>query len=143
MLVDDTPESEKKVEKTILFDGVCNLCNGAINFVIDRDKNAHFKFAALQSEYGQKYLQDNDLPLNDFESMVYMENGRVFTKSTAALKIAKNLNSLWPSLYVLIIIPAFIRDAVYNFIANNRYEFFGKKDQCRIPTPELRARFID
>ncbi len=132
-----------KLDNVILFDGICNLCNGAINFVIDRDKNSHFKFAALQSEYGQQYLQNNELPLDNFESMLFLEDGEIYLKSTAALKIARNLNGLWPMLYGFIIIPKFIRDAVYKFFADNRYKFFGKRDQCRVPTPELRVKFLD
>lgn len=135
--------TKKDVENVILFDGVCNLCNSAINFVIDRDKNDQYKFAALQSDYGQQYLEGNHQPLENFESIVYIENGEIYEKSTAALRIARNLNGAWPVLYAFIIVPKFIRDAVYNFIANNRYKFFGKRDQCRVPTPELKAKFLD
>ncbi len=133
----------ERIENVILFDGVCNLCNGAINFIIDRDKNNHFKFAALQSDYGQQYLDTNNLPLDDFESMVFIEKGEIYNKSTAALKIVRNLSGLWPVLYIFIIFPKFLRDAVYNLIANNRYKMFGKRDQCRVPTPELKAKFLD
>ena len=138
-----TKAATKKIEENvILFDGVCNLCNGAINFLIDRDKDGIYKFAPLQSEYGQRYLTESGLPLDEFDSIVLLEDGHTYSKSTAALKIAKNLSGAWPFLYGFIILPRFVRDAVYDFIANNRYKFFGKQDQCRVPTPELQAKFL-
>lgn len=138
-----TKAATKKIEENvILFDGVCNLCNGAINFLIDRDKDGIYKFAPLQSEYGQRYLTESGLPLDEFDSIVLLEDGHTYSKSTAALKIAKNLSGAWPLLYGFIILPRFVRDAVYDFIANNRYKFFGKQDQCRVPTPELQAKFL-
>ncbi len=138
-----TKAATKKIEENvILFDGVCNLCNGAINFLIDRDKDGIYKFAPLQSEYGQRYLTENGLPLDEFDSIVLLEDGHTYSKSTAALRIAKHLSGAWPLLYGFIILPRFVRDAVYDFIANNRYKFFGKQDQCRVPTPELQAKFL-
>ena len=130
-------------QDVLLFDGVCNLCNSSVNFVIDHDPNGHFKFAALQSEFGQAKLKELGLNTEDFDSIVLLSNGRFFEKSTAALKVARRLTGLWPLLYTFIIIPPFIRHAVYNFIAKNRYKWFGKEDSCRIPTPELRQRFME
>ena len=126
----------------ILFDGVCNLCNGAVNFVIKRDTISQFKFAALQSEAGQKLLQQYNLPRENFNSFVLIKEGKVYTKSAAALKVCKHLTGLWPILYGFIIVPSFIRNAVYQWIAKNRYKWFGKKQQCMLPTAALKNRFL-
>ncbi|MCW3092844.1 MAG: yuxK [Ferruginibacter sp.] len=126
----------------VLFDGICNFCNGAVNFAIRRDKKATIKFAALQSAAGQQLLQQFNLPFTKFNSFVLIEKGRAFTKSTAALKLCKYLTAFWPLLYGFIIVPAFIRDGVYQFIAKNRYKSFGKLDQCMIPTPQVKERFL-
>ena len=126
----------------ILFDGVCNFCDSSVNFIIDRDKKNIFKFSALQSEKGQEILEYFKLPKDDFDSFVFIENDKVFKKSSAALKIANKLGGLWKLFYPLIIIPKFIRDFFYSLIANNRYKLFGRKDVCRIPTPELKQKFL-
>ncbi|MBC7688188.1 MAG: thiol-disulfide oxidoreductase DCC family protein [Aquabacterium sp.] len=126
----------------ILFDGVCNLCNGAVDFVIKRDTTSQFKFAALQSEAGQKLLQQYNLPRENFNSFVLIKEGKVYTKSAAALKVCKHLTGLWPILYGFIIVPSFIRNAVYQWIAKNRYKWFGKKQQCMLPTAALKNRFL-
>ncbi|WP_226388829.1 thiol-disulfide oxidoreductase DCC family protein [Penaeicola halotolerans] len=126
----------------ILFDGVCNLCNGAINFIIDHDPKAYFKLGALQSDEGAALLEQYQIDRAFLDSLVLIENGKVFTKSTGALRIAKKLSGAWPLLYGLIIIPPFIRNPIYDWIARNRYKWFGKRDQCRMPTPELKARFL-
>ncbi len=125
-----------------MFDGVCNLCNGAVLFVIKRDAKAVFHFAALQSDFGKKQLNELGVSRTNFDTIILLKEGKVYKKSNAALEIAKELNGLWPMLYVFKIIPSFIRDAVYNTIANNRYKWFGKKDSCMLPTPELQARFV-
>lgn len=129
--------------KIILFDGVCNLCNGAINFIIKHDPKAIFSFASLQGETGQKLLAKHKIDPNKIDSIILIESQRVSVKSTAALRIAKSLNRGYPLLYGFIIIPIFIRNAVYDYIARNRYKWFGKKDSCMIPTPELKSRFLD
>lgn len=126
----------------ILFDGVCNFCDSSVNFIIDRDKKNIFKFAALQSEKGQEILDCFNLPNDDFDSFVLIENDKVFKKSSAALKIANKLGGFWKIFYPLIIVPKFLRDFLYSLIANNRYKLFGKKDACRIPTPELKQKFL-
>lgn len=131
-----------KNKTVILFDGVCNLCNSAINFVIDNDKNNNFHFASLQSEFGQALLTHFGRNTADFDSMIVYENGKIQTKSTAALRIAAGLSGAWKFLAVFKIVPTFLRNAVYNLIAKNRYKWFGKKNECRIPTPELKAKFI-
>jgi len=125
----------------IFFDGVCNLCNGAVQFVIKRDRKNYFKFAALQSDFAQQTLLGFNLQVKQGDSFVLLENGKVYEQSTAALKVARELNGLWPLLYVFIIVPPFIRDPVYKFIARNRYKWFGKQESCWIPTPELKDRF--
>ena len=130
-------------QHVILFDGVCNLCDSAVNFIIDHDKKGVFKFAALQSPYGRQTLEKLGLNTHEFNSMVLISNERVYQKSTAALKIAKKLNGLWPLLYIFMIIPAFIRHAFYDVIAKNRYKWWGRKDRCKIPTPELKQRFLE
>lgn len=130
--------------KIILFDGVCNLCNDAINFVIKRDKKRIFKFASLQSEIGQKLTSERGINTDDFDSIILIDPGTAwYEKSTAALQIAKQLSGIFPLLSVFLIFPKSFRDLVYDFVARNRYKWFGKKDQCMIPTPELRALFID
>lgn len=126
----------------ILFDGVCNLCNSAITFVIARDKKARIKFAALQSVEGQELLKRYNLPQDSFNSFVLIKDGIVYTKSAAALKVCKHLTGFWPLLYGFIISPPFIRDGIYEWIAKNRYKWFGKKEQCMVPTPELSNRFL-
>ena len=131
-------------ELLLLFDGVCNFCSASVRFIIKRDKQAQFKFAHLQSEYGQQKLNEFDLNQDDpLQSMVLIENGQAYTRSTSALRIAKHLNWPWPIFYVFIIVPPFIRDAIYNFMGKNRYKWFGKKDECWLPTDErLKDRFI-
>ncbi len=127
----------------IFFDGLCNLCNSSVQFVIEHDKHATFKFASLQGEVGQKLLLDSGLSNNNFSSFILLENDKVYTESTAALRVARKLNGVLPLVYCFIIIPAFIRNAVYRYIANHRYEWFGKREECWIPTKELKERFLD
>ena len=126
----------------IVFDGVCNLCTGSVQFILKRDKEKKFLFAPLQSVYGQDILKQFDLPTNKFNSFLLFDNGEIFTRSTAALKIFQQLNG-WKWVKILWIFPKFIRDAVYNLIAKNRYKWFGKKEECWLPTPELNARFLE
>ncbi|MGZ4048738.1 MAG: thiol-disulfide oxidoreductase DCC family protein [Bacteroidia bacterium] len=127
----------------ILFDGVCNLCNGAVQFVIKRDNKNQFLFASLQSEEGKQILEEHNFPENKINSFFLVENGKVYDRSTAALKVVKRLTGLWPLLYGFIIVPKFIRDGVYNWIAKNRYQWFGEKDECMVPTPELKTKFLN
>lgn len=127
----------------ILFDGVCNLCNGAVQFVIKRDDKRQFLFASLQSEEGRNILKENNFFTDGVYSFILVENGRIFDRSTAALRVAKRLRIPWKWLYIFIAVPKFIRDAVYDFIAKNRYRWFGKKDECMVPTTELKERFLN
>jgi len=127
----------------ILFDGVCNFCNSTINFLIDRDKKGIFKFAALQSDPGREILKKHNITtLTDFDSVILEKDGKLYQKSDAALEIARNMDGLWKLLYGFKILPRFIRDFVYELVAKNRYRLMGKMDACRLPTPELRARFL-
>ncbi len=126
----------------VLFDGVCNLCNSAVNFIIDRDPKGRFKFAAIQSAPGQSLLaRHNATVLASLKTLALIDGGKIYSRSTAALRIARHLGGLWPTLYWMIIVPAPIRDALYDWIAGNRYRWFGKRDHCRIPTAQLSSRF--
>lgn len=127
----------------VLFDGVCNLCNGSVIFIIRHDAKSKFKFASLQSEYGVEQMDKFNLPLSELNSVLLVKDNRLFQKSNAALEIASMLDGIWPILYVFKIVPRFIRDFVYDWIARNRYRWFGKKEACMIPTPDMRARFIN
>jgi predicted DCC family thiol-disulfide oxidoreductase YuxK len=135
-------ELEQK-KPVLLFDGVCNLCAGSVQFIIKRDPQAKLQFAALQSDAGQAILKKFNLPQKELKSLVFYENGKVFTRSTGALRVSRYLSGLWPLLYGLIIFPRFIRDAVYDYVGKNRYKWFGEKTACWIPTPALKQRFID
>ncbi len=126
----------------VLFDGVCNLCNGAVQFIIRHDKNEKFLFASLQSEIGKKILSSNNLSRDDLKTFLLIEDDKVYTKSTAALRVIKQLNGVISILYTFNVIPKFIRDSIYDLVARNRYNWFGKKDECMIPTPQLKARFL-
>ena len=126
----------------VLFDGVCNFCNSSVNFFIERDKNKYFKFAPLQSETADKLALKYGIDRENTDSIILVEDGKAHTHSTAALKIAKNLDGIWSVGYVLIIVPKFIRDFFYKLFAKNRYRLFGKKDVCMMPTPEIRERFL-
>lgn len=126
----------------ILFDGVCNFCNTAVNFVIKRDKKSVLKFAPLQSEFAKKILINHHLSAEDLSTFLFIENNKIYTKSTAALKVCKYLEGLWSLLYGLIIVPKFIRNGIYNWIAKNRYQWFGKKEVCMIPSADVRSRFL-
>lgn len=129
-------------EKIILFDGVCNLCNSSVQFVIRHDKKQIFTFSSLQSEFGQKTLNKNGLDPNNFSSFLYLENNTLHTKSSASLRVSKELSGIIKLLYIFIVIPKPIRDWIYSIVAKNRYKWFGKQDSCWIPTPELKSRFI-
>lgn len=128
---------------TILFDGVCNLCNGSVQFILKRDPEARFRFASLQSESGRRLVAENGLDPDVLSSVILIEDGKVYRESAAALRIARHMSGAWKLLRVLVLIPRPIRDAAYRLIARNRYRWFGKSETCWLPTPELRARFLD
>lgn len=127
----------------ILFDGVCNLCNNAINFVIQRDPKNSFLYAPLQSKNGEQLIKKYNIDTSKVDSIILIKNNRTYLKSTAALIISQELSGLWPAMVVFLIVPNFIRNWVYDYIAKNRYKWFGKKDACMIPTPELKGKFLD
>ena len=126
----------------VLFDGVCNFCNGAVNFIIARDRDGYFKFAPLQSETGIEMQKECGIDSEKTDSIILVENEKVFLHSSAALKIARHLNGLWPAFYVFVIVPRPLRDWAYKLFAKYRYRLFGRQDACMIPTPEMRARFL-
>jgi predicted DCC family thiol-disulfide oxidoreductase YuxK len=127
----------------VLFDGVCNVCNGSVLFIIKRDAQSKLKFASLQSEYGAEQMKRFNLPPSALDSVLLIKNGQLFQKSNAALEIARMLDGMWPVMYAFKIVPIFIRDFFYDWIAKNRYRWFGKKDECMIPTPQVKARFVN
>jgi predicted DCC family thiol-disulfide oxidoreductase YuxK len=135
----DTPGA---VEPIILFDGVCNLCNSSVLFIIHRDPKAKFRFASLQSDYGKNLLNRFGLSDSELNSVLLIKEDKLFQRSNAALEIARHLTGGWPLLYGFKIIPVFLRDWIYSWIASNRYKWFGKKDSCMIPIPELKSRFV-
>jgi len=126
----------------ILFDGVCNFCNGAVNFVISRDRDGYFKFAALQSAVGEELLDKHRIDKVETDSVVLIEDDKAYLHSSAALRIVRRLPGLWPVLYGLIIVPKGIRDWAYRLFAKHRYRLFGRREECMIPTPEIRTRFL-
>jgi len=134
---------EIKRGRIILFDGICNLCNGSVIFILKREKGPVFQFASIRSETGKELLEWYGLPSNYSKAVVYVENGKTYLGSTAALKIGQNLIVPWSLLSsVGFVVPKFIRDWVYNQIAQHRYQWFGKKDVCIVPTESLKARFL-
>jgi len=126
----------------ILFDGVCNLCNSSVNFILKHDKKKRFIFTSLQSDVAKEILLQFPTKYLNLDSIILIENGKVYEKSTAALKILKHLYNGYQLLYAFIIIPKFIRDWVYIIIAQNRYKWFGKKEECMLPTSEIKSRFL-
>jgi predicted DCC family thiol-disulfide oxidoreductase YuxK len=127
----------------VLFDGVCNLCNGSVTFIVKRDPGRRFRFAALQSAAGATLLRQFGLPADALDTLVLVEGNRAFTRSTASLRVARRLSGLWPLLYALIVVPRPIRDLLYGVVARNRYRWFGRRDACMMPTPDLRERFLE
>jgi predicted DCC family thiol-disulfide oxidoreductase YuxK len=128
----------------VFFDGVCNLCNGTVQFLIDHDKRERLRFAALQSEAAKAMLEGRDLgPAREsLDSVLLLEGDTLYARSDAALRIARRLSGAWPVFYALILVPRFVRDAIYDFVARHRYRWFGRTEACRVPTPALRARFL-
>ncbi|TAE46510.1 MAG: thiol-disulfide oxidoreductase DCC family protein [Cytophagales bacterium] len=127
----------------ILFDGVCNLCNGAVKFIIKNDTKNEFQFASLQSKTGQELLEKHHLSTTNLDSFVLISDEKYFTRSTAALKVCQKLGKFWQLLYVFIIVPTFIRNFFYDYIAKNRYRWFGKNDACMMPTQAIKSRFLE
>jgi len=135
--------SSSLVHPLILFDGVCNLCHGSVQFIIKRDPKRVFRFASLQSELGQSFLKEANLPSIELQTLLLVENGKIYKRSSAALRIARRLKGLWKLCFGLIIIPLFLRNILYNWVARNRYRWFGKKETCWMPTPEIKELFLN
>ena len=133
----------EKGKKIILFDGVCNLCNSSVQFVIKRDKKDIFRYAALQSEIGEQLVKQRQIDTSKVDSIILIEPGvAYYTKSDAALEIAQDLGRIWKLSAIFTWIPTSIRNSIYDFVAKNRYKWFGKQESCMIPTPELKSKFL-
>lgn len=129
------------MNKVILFDGDCNFCSNIVQFIIKRDPNFHYTFASLQSSVGQRILEMYEIP-KEINSFIYVDQNKWYSKSSAALRVSRNLIGFWKGLYLFIIIPKPIRDFFYNIIARNRHKWFGKKRSCQLPSPSDRKRFL-
>lgn len=130
------------MKPVILFDGVCNLCNGFVQSIIKIDPQGKFQFAALQSEFGQEVMAKAQLPVHELNTVILYDNGKIFTHSDVPLEICRRLGGAWTLLLVFKFIPRSLRNRIYNWVARNRYRWFGKQESCMIPTPELRQRFL-
>ncbi|MBK6627946.1 MAG: DUF393 domain-containing protein [Flavobacteriales bacterium] len=130
-------------DRLLLFDGVCNLCTGAVRFVVPRDRRGRIRFAALQGPTGQRVLREQGLSTAELSTLIYLRQGRVLTRSTAALQLFRDLDGAWPLLAVLLGLPRVLRDAVYDRVARRRYRWFGRTEACLVPGPDLAARFVD
>ncbi len=126
----------------VLFDGVCNLCNGFVNFLIDRDPHDRFQFGSLQSESVKGLLRPFNYSTDEISTVLLIQDGQLYSQSTAVLKIFRQMPGAWPLMYAFVVLPKPIRDFFYNLVARNRYKIFGRKDTCRIPTRELRSKFV-
>ena len=129
------------MDRIVLFDGVCNFCNGAVNFIIRHDADKKFRFTPLQSEIGQQLRAKFNIG-EDVDSIILIENDKAYLHSTAGLRVAKGLGGIWSLGYGFIIVPAFIRDWAYKLFAKYRYRLFGRQDACMLPTPDVRTRFL-
>ncbi len=136
-------ENVSEVPNLILFDGVCNLCNASVQFVIRHDSAAKFRFAAIQSEIGREIFQRHGLDPANLQTFVFITDGRIFLRSDAAIEVVARFGGAWKLLRVFSLVPRSVRDAIYSFIAQNRYRWFGRQEVCMIPTPEIKERFLD
>jgi predicted DCC family thiol-disulfide oxidoreductase YuxK len=143
------PSSSSVSEQTdasraiLLFDGVCNLCNGAVNFLIKADPDAYFRLGTLQSAAAHPYLRSFGMDPEAMSTVVLIENGQLYTRSTAVLRVVRRLGAPWSLLWAFIVVPRPVRDWLYDRVAASRYQWFGRRDECRTPTPDVRARFLD
>jgi predicted DCC family thiol-disulfide oxidoreductase YuxK len=126
----------------LLYDGVCYFCNGLVRFALRQDKGRRLRFASLQSAAGQALLREHGFTDGEIDSAVLIENGRIYTRSTCALRALRYLRFPWPLLYGLILVPPFMRDAIYDYVARNRYHWFGRMETCPLPPPEQREQFL-
>jgi predicted DCC family thiol-disulfide oxidoreductase YuxK len=132
----------KKPKSIVFFDGVCNLCNASIDFILKRDSKNRFLVGALQEDFSKKILSNYSVKQDYLDSLILLEGSQIYFKSSAALRIARQLKGLWPIFYLLIGFPLWIRDPVYDWIGRNRYRWFGKKNKCRIASPDEQAKFL-
>lgn len=137
-----SPASIGDERPVILFDGVCNLCNGAVQFIIKRDQTGKFRFASLQSPAAAEMLTGMQLRPDDIYSILVLKNGKLYDRSDAIIEISKDLPGVWRAIAAAQFLPKVIRDGLYKIIANNRYRIFGKQESCMLPTPELKSRFL-
>ncbi len=137
MSKDDTPS------RIVLYDGVCNLCNDSVKFIIKHDKSAKFHFAPMQEPAGRALLKQHGLEDIDMSTFVLIKNGKAYLRSTAWMQIVSELDGAWPMLSAFRVVPRFIRDAAYDYVGARRYKWFGKKEMCLIPTPDTKRRFLD
>ncbi|MED5019285.1 thiol-disulfide oxidoreductase DCC family protein [Paenibacillus chibensis] len=135
-------ETNQDTERIVLVDGVCHLCQGLTRFIIERDPHAKFRFASLQSDVGAELLRKGGLPVDEVDTVVLIENGNYYVRSAAVLRIFRQMRMPWPLLYAFAFVPLPLRDRMYRYVARNRYRWFGKEEQCMLPTPELRKRFL-
>ncbi|MCR6616389.1 thiol-disulfide oxidoreductase DCC family protein [Bacillus velezensis] len=129
-------------DRVLLFDGVCNLCSGAVQFIIKCDPAGKISFASLQSDTARELLASEGLPTEQFDSMIFIENGRIYKKSAAVLKVSRHLRGAWRLSAVFFAVPRPLRDRAYSFIARRRYKWFGKREACMLPSPEIKNRFL-
>lgn len=130
-------------QQIVFFDGICNLCNSFVQFIIKRDPAARFRFASLQSEAAREIIQESELSADNLSTVVYRKEGRYYFKSSAVLHVLKDIGHGWSLLYGFILIPKGIRDWLYDRLARNRYRLFGKRHECMLPTPDLQYRFLN
>ena len=135
-------KQELKDKTILLFDGYCNLCHSSVQFVLKHEKKPDLYFSSLQSPLGIELLNKYSIDPNETDSLVLIENNKAFTKSSAALRLSKHLKGIYPLAFCFIIVPPFIRNCVYDYIAKNRYKWYGKKDSCMVPNPDLNKRFL-
>ncbi|MEK3968828.1 MULTISPECIES: thiol-disulfide oxidoreductase DCC family protein [Paenibacillus] len=131
-----------KDKSIVLIDGVCHLCQGVVRFIIPRDPEAKFLFAPLQNEIAAKLMKESGLQPGQLNTVILLENGVYYTESAAVLRIARKLRFPWPAAYVFILVPRSLRNALYRYVAKNRYRWFGRDEQCMLPTPEIKRRFL-
>lgn len=135
-------KNKAEKERIVLFDGVCNLCNSSVNFIIDHDRKMNFKFSSLQSEKATELLAKHSENLQDLKSVILIENGIAYEKSDAIFKIAKHLDGFWKYFYYFIYLPKLLRNFIYDLIAKSRYSIFGKRNYCRMPDENTKERFL-
>ena len=135
---------EMSAQRIILFGGICNFCNRWVNFIIRHDKKGKIKLAALQSEAGKRILKENNLAqlIDNMDTFIFIDEEKNYTRSSAGIRIAKYLNGGWKLFFAFIIVPKFIRDGAYNWLAKNRYKWWGKRNECMIPTQDVKERFL-